>query len=84
MLVAFYRFETWFLTLRKPHLRVFENRMMRRIFGHKRVEITENWGKNCIMRTFINCTSRQILLGLSHEDETSRVCSMHGREQKRV
>jgi hypothetical protein len=26
-------------------LRVFENKMLRRIYGRKRVEVTEGWGK---------------------------------------
>jgi hypothetical protein len=38
--------ETWFLTLREEHrLRVFENRVMRRIFGPKRDEVTGEWRK---------------------------------------
>jgi hypothetical protein len=36
-----YGFETWSLTLREEHrLRVFENRVLRRIFGPKRDELT--------------------------------------------
>jgi hypothetical protein len=36
--------ETWSLTLRKEHrLRVFENRVLRRIFGPKRDEVTGEW-----------------------------------------
>jgi hypothetical protein len=35
--VVLYRCETWSLTLREEHrLRVFENRVLRRIFGPKR------------------------------------------------
>jgi hypothetical protein len=35
-----YGCETWSLTLRKEHrLRVFENRVLRRIFGPKRDEV---------------------------------------------
>jgi hypothetical protein len=38
--------ETWSLTLREEHrLRVFENRMLRRIFGLKRAEVTGEWRK---------------------------------------
>ena len=38
--------ETWSLTLREEHrLRVFENRMLRRIFGPNRDEITGEWRK---------------------------------------
>jgi hypothetical protein len=39
--VVLYGCETWSLTLREEHrLRVFENRMLRRIFGPKRDEVT--------------------------------------------
>jgi hypothetical protein len=35
---------TWSLTLREEHrLRVFENRVLRRIFGPKRDEVTGEW-----------------------------------------
>ena len=37
---------TWFFTLReKRMLRVFENRVVRRIFGPKRNEVTGEWRK---------------------------------------
>jgi hypothetical protein len=39
-----YGCETWSLTLRNEHrLRVFENRVLRRIFGSKRDEVTGDW-----------------------------------------
>jgi hypothetical protein len=41
-----YGCEKWFLTLRKElRLRVFENRMLRKIFGLKRDEVTGDWRK---------------------------------------
>jgi hypothetical protein len=41
-----YGCETWSLTLREEHrLRVFENRMLRRIFAPKRDEVTGEWRK---------------------------------------
>ena len=44
--VVLHGFETWLLTLREEHrLRVFENRVLRRIFGPKRVEVTGEWTK---------------------------------------
>jgi hypothetical protein len=44
--VVLYECETWSLTLREEHrLRVFENRMLRRISGPKRDEVTEEWRK---------------------------------------
>jgi hypothetical protein len=49
--------ETWSLTLREEHrLRVFENRVLRRILGPKA-------GKDCIMRSLVTYTHHQILLG---------------------
>jgi hypothetical protein len=42
--VVLYGCETWSLTLReKCRLRVFENRVLRRIFGPKRDEVTGEW-----------------------------------------
>jgi hypothetical protein len=44
--VVLYWCETWSLTVREEHrLRVFENRVLRRIFGPKRDEVTGKWRK---------------------------------------
>jgi hypothetical protein len=44
--VILYGCETWSLTLREEHiLRVFENMVLRRIFGPKRDEASEWWRK---------------------------------------
>jgi len=44
--VAWYGYETWSLTMREEcRLRVFENRVLRRIFGPKRDEVTGEWRK---------------------------------------
>jgi hypothetical protein len=41
-----YGCETWALTLREEHrLRVFENRVLRRIFGPERDEVMGEWRK---------------------------------------
>jgi hypothetical protein len=51
---------TWSLTLRKEHrLRVFENRVLRRIFGPKRDWLTGEWRKlhNEELR---DCTLRKV------------------------
>jgi len=56
--LVLYGCETWSLTLRKDlRLRVFENRVLRRIFGPKRD------GENYIMRSLMICTTRPILFG---------------------
>jgi hypothetical protein len=42
--VVFYGCETWSHTLREEcRLRVFENKVLRRIFGSKRDEVTGEW-----------------------------------------
>jgi hypothetical protein len=44
--VVLYRCETLSLTIREEHrLRVFENRVLRRIFGPKRDEVSGGWRK---------------------------------------
>jgi hypothetical protein len=44
--VVLYGCETWSLTLREEHrLEVFENRVLRRIFGPKRDKVTGEWRK---------------------------------------
>jgi len=55
--------ESWSLTLREERrLRMFENRVLRRIFGPKRDEVTGEW-ENYIMRSLIFCTPHPILCG---------------------
>jgi hypothetical protein len=56
--VILYGCETWPLTLREEHRqRVFENKVLRRIYGPKSDEVME---ENCIIRSFMICTLRQI------------------------
>jgi len=44
--VVLYGCEKWLLKLREEcRLRVFENRVLKRIFGHKRDKVTEEWRK---------------------------------------
>jgi hypothetical protein len=44
--IVVYGCETWSITLREERsLRVFENRVLRRIFEHKRDEVTGEWRK---------------------------------------
>jgi hypothetical protein len=58
--VVLYGCETWSLTLREEHrLRVFENRVLRRIFGPERDEVTGEWRKlhNKELRDFYSSPS---------------------------
>jgi hypothetical protein len=66
--VVLYGCETWSLTLREDHrLRVFENRVLRIIFGSKVLEVTGEWRKLHIEKLHI-CTHPQIL-GRSNQGE---------------
>ena len=61
--VVLYGCETWSLIFREERrLRVFDNRVLRRIFGPKRDEIPGKGG-NYIMRSLMICTPHQILFG---------------------
>ena len=58
-----YGCETWSLKLREERrLRVFENRVLRRVFGPKRDEVTGN-GENYVMTSSVICTPYPILCG---------------------
>jgi len=42
--VVLYGCETWYFTLRKEHRpRVFENRVLRTVFGPKKEQVTREW-----------------------------------------
>jgi hypothetical protein len=61
--VVLYGCKTWSLTLREKHrLRVFENRVLRRIFGPKRDEITGEW-RRLHNEELSDLYSHQILFG---------------------
>jgi hypothetical protein len=66
--VVLYGCETWSLTSKEERrLRVSENRVLRRIFGPKRDEITEEWRK-VHKRSLLTCTPYQILLERSNQE----------------
>jgi hypothetical protein len=60
--VMLYGCETWSLMLREHRLRVFENRVLRRIFGPKRDKVTGGWRKLHNEELMV-CTLRPVLLG---------------------
>ena len=51
-----------------PRLRVFENRVLRRVFGPKRDEVTGN-GENYVMRSLGICTPYPILCRWQKREE---------------
>ena len=61
--VVLYGCETWSVTLTEERrLRVFENRVLRRIFGPNEDEITGT-GEDYIWMSFMFCTSHQTRFG---------------------
>ena len=64
-----YGCETWSLTLREERrLRVFENRVLRRIFGPKRDEVTGEWRK-LRHESFLISTLHQMLFRWPNQEE---------------
>jgi hypothetical protein len=60
--VVLYGCETWPFTLGQEHtVRVFENRMLRKIFGHKRDEITGEWRRLHNEKPYDLCSSPNII-----------------------
>jgi hypothetical protein len=65
--VALYGCETWSLTLREDHrLGVFESRVLRRIFGPRRDEVTGDWRK--LHNEELHNSSPNIITMISHEE----------------
>jgi len=76
---VFYGCETWSITLREERrLRLFESSVLRRIFGPKRDEVTEEWRKlhnedlNGLLLTQY-CSGDQI-----EKNEMGGACSTYG------
>jgi hypothetical protein len=62
-LYSLYDLKTWSLTVREERrLRVFENTVLRRIFGSKRDEVTGS-GEDYLMRSLMICTTHPIFFG---------------------
>jgi hypothetical protein len=83
--VVLYGYETWPLTLREEHrLRVFENRVLRRIFGPKRDEMMGEWRKlhNKELRDWYSSPSIIRMNKLSRMNWTRHVARMWGGEER--
>jgi hypothetical protein len=60
---------------------VSENRVLRRILGHRRKKVKEA-RDNYIMASFIIFTPREIPLELTNQGEMGRACSIHENKAK--
>jgi len=62
-------------------LRVFENRVLRTIFGPKSDEVTGS-GEDYIMRSLMICTPHPYCSGDEIENKMGGACSTYGGEEK--
>jgi hypothetical protein len=66
--------------IREDHrLRVFENRMQRGVFGPRREEAAEDWRRMNNEELHNLYASQNTIRAI-----TSRTCSSHGRDEKRI
>jgi hypothetical protein len=80
--VVLYGCETWSLPLREGHrLRVFENRVLRRIFGPKRDEVTGDWRK-LHNEELHNLYSSPNVIRMINEHEMGRACGTNGGDEE--
>jgi hypothetical protein len=84
--VVLYECETWSLTVREEHkLWVFENRVLRRIFGRKRARVTGGWRKLHNEELHNLYSSPTIIKNYKvEEDEAGGTCGTNGGEEERV
>jgi hypothetical protein len=78
-----YGCETWSLTVREEHkLRVFENRVLRRIFGPKGDRVTGGWRK-LHNEELHNLYSSPSIIRII-KSQRMRTCGTNRREEERV
>jgi hypothetical protein len=78
-----YGCETWSLTRREEHrLRVFENRVLKKIDGHKRDEVTGDWRK--LHSGELHSLSSSPDISRQVKSRRMKWERTHGRGQKRV
>ena len=80
--VVLYGCETWSLTSREEHrLRVFQNRVLRRVFGRKRDEVTGEWRNLHSEELNKLYTSPNIVM---EKNEMDRACSAYRGGERRI
>jgi hypothetical protein len=83
--LVLYGCETWSFILREERrLRVFENRVLRRIFGIKGDEVTGEWKKLHKNELHILYSSPNIIRQIKSRRMVGGTCGTYGREEKSV
>ena len=83
MPVVLYGCETWSLTLREEHrFKVSENRVLRRIFGQKRDEVTREWRK--LHNEELNDLYPHLMGDKIEKNEMGGSCSAYGEKERRI
>jgi hypothetical protein len=78
-----YGCESWSLTLReKCTLKVFENRVLRRIFGPKRDEVTRKWRTLHNKELYALYTSPNTIQVIKSRIQIERTCNTNGEEER--
>ena len=75
-----YGCEIWSLILKEEHrLRVFESRVLRKIFGPRREQES---GENYIIRILMICNRHQLLFGdqIENNETDDQACSTYGEK----
>jgi hypothetical protein len=80
--VSLYGCETWYLTLKEEHrLRVFENSVLRRIFGLKRDEVAGG-RRRLYIEEFHDLYCSPSTVGMIKSRRMCRVCRTNGGEKE--
>jgi hypothetical protein len=82
--VVVYGCETWSLTLREElRLGVFERRVLRRIFGVERDEVTGEW-REIYTEELNDFLTQYCLSDKIEKNEMGGACSAYGGEERRI
>jgi hypothetical protein len=77
--VVSYECETWSLTVREERrLMVSENRVLRKIFGPERREVTGSWRKLYKVFHYLYCSLNKHCYDQITEHEINKACNTHG------